>query len=115
MTDTSHNGSILVISTRSRKNKETLEGIREWSQRLDLAYVELVRSRKDPELHAKMFCDGMVQMQSELMVCLVNERRKSYIKTWKVETYSLDFIKKIWKNKDQFKEFSDRLSILHKN
>ena len=23
-----------------------------------------------------------------------------YIKTWKVETYSLDFIMKIWKNKD---------------
>ena len=34
-----------------------------------------------------------------------------YIKTWKVETYSLDFIKKRRKNKDQFKEFSDRLYI----
>jgi len=62
--DTSHNGSILVICTRSRKNIENLEGILEWSQWLELAYVELVGSRKDPELHAKMFCEGIVQMQS---------------------------------------------------
>ena len=44
-----------------------------------LAYVELMGSRKDPELHAKMFCEGMVQMQSELMVCLVKEQRKSLV------------------------------------
>ena len=37
------------------------------------AKLELMGSRKYPELHAKMFCEGMVQMQSELMVCLVNE------------------------------------------
>ena len=71
MTDAFH--SIFVVCTRSRKNQETQEGILEWSQRLELAYVELMGSRKDPELHAKMFCEGMVQMQSELMVCLVDE------------------------------------------
>ena len=38
-----------------------------------IAYVELMGSRKDQELHAKMFCEWMVQMQSELVVCLVNE------------------------------------------
>ena len=65
--------SIFVVCTRSRNNQETQEGILEWSQQLELAYVELIGSRKDPELHAKMFCEGMVQMQSELMVCLVNE------------------------------------------
>ena len=66
--------SILVVCTRSEKKKqETQEGILEWSQRLELAYIELMGSRKDPELHAKMFCEGKVQMQSELMVCLVNE------------------------------------------
>ena len=61
-------GSILVVCTRSRKNQETQEGILEWSKQLELAYVELMGSRKDPELHAKMFCEGMVQMQSELTV-----------------------------------------------
>ena len=57
--------SILVVCTRSRKNQETLEGILEWLQRLELAYVELMGSRKDPELHAKVFCEGLVQMQPE--------------------------------------------------
>ena len=41
--------------------------------------AELLGSRKDSELHAEMFCEGIVQMQSELMVCLVNERRKSLV------------------------------------
>ena len=49
----------------AEKNQETLEGILEWLQRLELAYVELMGSRKDPELHAKLFCEGLVQMQLE--------------------------------------------------
>ena len=72
VTDASHNGKHL-------RCLYTQEGILEWSQRLELDYIEVMGSRKDPELHAKMFCDGMVQMQSELMVCLVNERGKSLL------------------------------------
>ena len=71
--------SILVVCTRSRNNQETQEGILEWSQRLELDYVELMGSRKDPELHAKMFYEALVQMQSEQMVYLVNEQRKSLV------------------------------------
>ena len=56
--------SILVACTRSRINKVTLEGVLEWSQRLKLAYVELMVAKKDPELHAKMFCEGMVYSQN---------------------------------------------------
>ena len=50
--------SILVVCTRSRKNQETQEGILEWSQWLELAYVEHMGSRKDPQLHAKCFVRG---------------------------------------------------------
>ena len=82
VTDASHNGSTLVVCTRSRKNQETQEGILEWLQQLELAYVELMGRRKDPELHAKMLCEGMVQMQSELIVCVVNERRKSLVQVY---------------------------------
>ena len=44
--------------------------------------AEFLGSRKDSELHAEMFCEGIVQMQSELMVCLVNERRKSLVQVY---------------------------------
>ena len=43
--------TLSLRSTRSRKNQEILEEILEWLQRLELAYVELMGSRKDPELH----------------------------------------------------------------
>ena len=39
-----------IACTRSRNNQETQEKILEWSQRLELDYVELTGSRKDPEL-----------------------------------------------------------------
>ena len=72
-------GNGFVVCTRSRKNLKTeRKGLLswEWSQQLELAYFDLMGSRKDPELHTKMFCEGM-HGSDALMACLVNERRKS--------------------------------------
>ena len=108
--------SILVVCTRSRKNQETLEGILEWLQRLELAYVELMGSRKDPELHAKVFCEGLVQMQPETNG-MPGEWVKEITGTCILKLGKGKHIPLIslWKYKDQFKKFSDRLSIFHKN
>ena len=38
---------------------ETSPGM--WPQQLELVYVDLMVIRKDTELHAKMFCEVMVQ------------------------------------------------------
>jgi len=57
-------GSIFVASTRSRKNQQT------WEEVLGVVAVIRTASLRWPswiakKLHTKMFCEGMVQMQSE--------------------------------------------------
>jgi len=55
--------SIFVACTRSRKINKLGRKSWEWLQWLEpLAYVDLMECKK---LHTKMFCEGMVQMQSE--------------------------------------------------
>ena len=41
----------------------------EWPQQLELAQVDLMVIREDPKLHTKMFCEVMVQKQSETEWC----------------------------------------------